>query len=370
MYGFDIHDRTPIVDLNGKISAHLYVDISSDAKTRPWFQPQTPALVPLESETTPTNLDTIDIELFQLSQCPQESLEIKIVVQSIDALPAKYCKDVRVGFRWLEDDQVYVSKPCETATINPTLDFHTTLVEVLSPEVLNHLAHSPLEIEVFGTAPGHASSIQPSEDKLATQQQQEKDKREEAHVAKKSRKMSTLSQKTLEQKQQNQTPIYEEEPSAQIETLERQIAAQREELELQENTLIENTLELETSLHEVDHLQHQLKVETNSALALNQQLKKMTKQNEILRLKLKEQALRMKYPTTAPPVTPVVLDDDVPVEETPVVSPLETTNPAAVHPVPQVETKTKAANTLTLHSDLSKDKLQDNKSGQKNCIIS
>lgn len=197
-----------------------------------------------------------------------QDISIQILVDSIENVPSKYCKNVFVAFQWMNNAEEYVSKPQEDTNVTHKIRFCTKITTKVTPELIEYCRVNPIEFEVYGNAPLGCATNQDAI--LETRSSSlSLPPIVEANTAKKKKKKKKTT----------------------IEELDRKVRDQAEEIKIQEKTLMENTQELESTLDEVKRLQSALHAESEVRRQRENQLESMQRQNEILREKIKQQML-------------------------------------------------------------------------------
>ena len=210
-------------------------------------------------------LELEDIVIPHLNQYIGHELHLTVHIVAVEDIPSKLCKNVFVAFKWLDLPDNFISPVSEQTTVNHKFQYHTTVVSRIDEELLEYLERTPLEFEVYGNTPSSCSNFAPEQVLLRAAEpvkQLEEEDEEDSKAKRKRRKKELVK-------------------------LQQQLEKQTEQLAIQENTLAENTQELEQSLHQVDQLTKVLEAERRKSRQLETNLKKMTRQNDILKDKIK-----------------------------------------------------------------------------------
>ena len=209
-------------------------------------------------------------------------MRLEITIQMIENIPSKLCKDVFLAFKWNDLPDTYISQVSQQTSIKHKMGFKTKIEARIDEQLLFYLENSAMDFQVYGNTPSSCSTLAP-EQVLSR---------------------AAESTRDLEGEDEEDSKLKRKRKKEEILKLEKTVESQKEQLVLQENTLMENTEELESSLHQVQELTDTLDGERKRRLELEKQVKRMNRQNEILKEKIKKSALEPSRKKTAIVINP------------------------------------------------------------------
>ncbi|ETL29906.1 hypothetical protein L916_17014 [Phytophthora nicotianae] len=293
-FGCKINETTSIFNHMGGNNGTLKCEITPTILSHEWQACQHRLV-----ETCPEDLETLVLPT--LTNFIGSNLRVNIFVESLRGIPGKLCKDAYVSFKWSgntqehEEPVEYKSEPTASPSVDPNLEFNVVIERVITPELVEFLQNSPLEFHVYGIVP--SSNL----NKVASHAVDLKNTKSSADLygdgsiqffnADANGRNTLLSKKKSMRRRKIQA--MEDENSDAI------LQQYREQLAVQEKTLSENTLELESKTQEAITLQQYLEFERTQNTDLRCALESLERTNKLLRAKLEEQILKE---TTAAPV--------------------------------------------------------------------
>jgi len=296
VFGCKINESTAIFNHAGGNSGSLKCEITPTILSHEWQACQHRLV-----ETCPEDVATLVLPT--LSSFVGSNLRLNIVVECLRGIPGKLCKDAHVSFQWSGNNENQIesvehkSEPTSSPSVDPQLDFHVVVEQAITPELVAFLQNSPLEFSVYGIVPSSnlnkvASHAVDLKNTASTAELLDGDGSVKFYDADKNGRNALLSKKKSMRRRKGR--------NMEDENLDTMVQQYREQLAVQEKTLMENTLELEHKTQEVVTLQQYLDFERAQNTDFRCALESLERTNKLLKAKLEQQILTTAVAVSSP----------------------------------------------------------------------
>ncbi|KAE8976324.1 Kinesin-like protein [Phytophthora rubi] len=296
VFGCKINETTPIFNHLGGTSGNLKCEITSTILSHEWQACQHRLV-----ETCPEDVRALTLPT--LTSFIGSNLRLNIFVEGLRGIPGKLCKDAYVSFTWSgsngeqEEPTEHKSTPTSSPSVDPQLEFHVVVEQPITAELVASLQSSPLEFSVYGIVPSSnlnnvASRALDLKNTSSTADLLDGGGSVQFYNAD-AKGRNTLLSKKKSMRRRKEKAIDDDNADATLQQY-------REQLVVQEQTLAENTLELEHKTQEVISLQQYLDFERTQNADLRHALESLERTNKLLTTKLEQQILKEATDATAP----------------------------------------------------------------------